>query len=290
MKVKMIDTCSRLAHLAEDMRIGNDFILLDSSVPDKSAFNCPYKLDVLVGSLIVRGSVKGLINLDEYQISAPCLITVLPGQILQLVDYSDDFSVVHVIYSKEFINTLSKFFNEKFIYHLDFHNNPVLELTGEESDSFANYYSKVRKALSDLDNPYRTEVITHITMLFFYEVSYRYHQTSERKPKTSRERLVDNFLNLVQANHAEHRLLDFYADKLCITPKYLTTLVKKQTGTSATDWIEKYVILEAKAMLKSTNLTIQQISEELNFSSQTFFGKFFRRLAGVSPSDYRKNG
>jgi hypothetical protein len=97
------------------MRIGNDFILRDSSVPDKSAFNCPYKLDVLVGSLIVKGNVKGLINLDEYQISAPCLITVLPGQILQLVDYSSDFSAMHVIYSKEFINTLSKFFSEKFI-------------------------------------------------------------------------------------------------------------------------------------------------------------------------------
>jgi AraC-like DNA-binding protein len=176
------------------------------------------------------------------------------------------------------------------IYYLDISNNPVLELTDEELDSFANYYSKVRKVLSDVDNPYRTEVITHMTVLFFYEVSYRYHKTSERKPKTSRERLVDSFLNLVQANHSEHRLLDFYADKLGITPKYLTTLVKKQTGTSATDWIEKYVILEAKAMLKSTNLTINQISDELNFSSQTFFGKFFRRLAGVSPSDYRKNG
>ncbi|MBM6670761.1 AraC family transcriptional regulator [Phocaeicola coprophilus] len=80
----------------------------------------------------------------------------------------------------------------------------------------------------------------------------------------------------------------FYYEKLCLTPKYLTTVIKKESGVSAADWIERYVILQAQALLKSTDLTIQQISDKLNFSSQVFFGKYFKRLVGMSPKEYRK--
>jgi AraC-like DNA-binding protein len=66
-------------------------------------------------------------------------------------------------------------------------------------------------------------------------------------------------------------------------------VIKENSNMSATEWIDNSVILEARAMLKSTNMTIQQISEELNFPSQTFFGKFFKRVVGVSPKEYRKN-
>lgn len=67
-------------------------------------------------------------------------------------------------------------------------------------------------------------------------------------------------------------------------------LVRNVSGKTASDWIDNFVLLEAKIMLKSTNLTIQQISQELDFPSQTFFGKYFKRLSGVSPKEYRENG
>ena len=87
---------------------------------------------------------------------------------------------------------------------------------------------------------------------------------------------------------ASLRRLNFYADKLCLTPKYMSTIIRQTSGKTAGNWIDDYVLLEAKALLKSTNMTIQQISDELNFPSQSFFGKYFKRLTGVSPKEYKK--
>jgi len=85
----------------------------------------------------------------------------------------------------------------------------------------------------------------------------------------------------------EHRDVGFYADKMNMTAKYMTTLVKKASGKSALQWIEDYVILEAKAQLTSTVNTIQQIAFDLNFPSQSLFGRYFKRAVSMSPSDYR---
>jgi AraC-like DNA-binding protein len=98
---------------------------------------------------------------------------------------------------------------------------------------------------------------------------------------------VDRFLNLVQENFREQRDINFYADRMCLTPRYLSRLIKKNSGYFAGEWINNHVILEAKALLKSTNMTIQQISDELNFPSQSFFGKYFKRITGMSPKEYR---
>jgi len=101
--------------------------------------------------------------------------------------------------------------------------------------------------------------------------------------------LLDNFLEVLQKHYKVERGVDFYADKLCLTPKYLSTVIRQTSGKTAGEWIDEYVMLEAKALLKSTKMTIQQISDELNFPSQSFFGKYFKRLEGVPPKVYRES-
>ncbi|MBQ6938337.1 MAG: AraC family transcriptional regulator, partial [Muribaculaceae bacterium] len=85
----------------------------------------------------------------------------------------------------------------------------------------------------------------------------------------------------------EHRDIGFYADRLCVSNKYLSSLLKQETGITALEWIEKYVVMYAKNCLSSTAMTVQQISDELNFSTQSVFGKYFKRVEGVSPMTYR---
>jgi AraC-like DNA-binding protein len=119
-------------------------------------------------------------------------------------------------------------------------------------------------------------------------LTYQSHILSGSDPQSSQGILLDRFMNLVKENFREQRDVGFYADKLCLTPKYLSKVIRDNSGSSADEWIDNYVTLEAKALLKSTNMTIQQISEELNSPSQSFFGKYFKRIVGVSPSEYRK--
>jgi AraC-like DNA-binding protein len=101
--------------------------------------------------------------------------------------------------------------------------------------------------------------------------------------------MCDRFIGLVAEHFKQHRDLDFYADKLCISKKYLSTLLKEHTGMTAFMWIEQYVVLYAKSSLSSTKMTIQQVSDELNFPSQSVFGKYFKRIEGISPKAYRES-
>lgn len=101
--------------------------------------------------------------------------------------------------------------------------------------------------------------------------------------------LADKFLKLVEMNYKAEREINFYAGKLSLTPKYLSKLIREISSNSASEWIHRYVMLEAKSLLRSTNMTIQQISDELNFTSQSFFGKYFKQHEGMSPKDYRNS-
>ncbi len=102
-------------------------------------------------------------------------------------------------------------------------------------------------------------------------------------------RVPERFLNLVQKHFKKERFLKFYAEKLDLTPKHLSRTMKNLTGFTAVEWIERYVVLEAKVMLKASNLNIQQISDELNFPSQSFFGKYFKKNVGMSPKEFRNS-
>ena len=93
---------------------------------------------------------------------------------------------------------------------------------------------------------------------------------------------------MLKQNYKQHRDANFYAEKLCLTPKYLSTLIKEHTGKTLHEWIDEYVTTESKALLRSTKITIDQISNNLNFPSQDTFSKFFKRVVGISPSEYRK--
>ena len=101
--------------------------------------------------------------------------------------------------------------------------------------------------------------------------------------------LFEQFIKLVSIHHTSHRNVTFYADKLCLTPKYLSKLIKNATGKSAPEWIDSFVILDAKNMLKYSNDTIKEIVYRLNFPNQSVFYKFFKARTGMTPSEYRKS-
>lgn len=124
------------------------------------------------------------------------------------------------------------------------------------------------------------EIVRHLTIAFFYGLGYYFHKQTDDSRETRNEILMRNFLKQLQTHHKQERKLEFYADKLCLSAKYLSQTIKNSSGKTAGEWIDEYVMLEAKALLKSTNMTIQQISDELNFPSQSFFGKFLKDLQG----------
>lgn len=104
-----------------------------------------------------------------------------------------------------------------------------------------------------------------------------------------REEYCFRFIDLLAKLPKISRRVDFYADKLCLTPKYLTTLIREATGKSAKDWIDDFIISNAQFLLRHSDMSIQQIASELNFPNQSFFGKFFKEHTGYAPSELRSN-
>ena len=274
-----------LGKMGQMESIDNDFILLENPFISTS-FNYPFKTDAATAIIIIKGTTKGKINLKPYTTTAPGFVILLPDQILEYEYISEDFSGLFIVMSKKFTASLN--FEDSFPLFLSIRNNPFIAMTNDEIEALVAYFSILKRAVQKTDNPNRVEVLKHLIKAFFYNTGYKYHKIEERK-KTKNEMLVENFLNHVQAHYREQRGVEFYANKLFLTPKYLSKVIKENSGQSANDWIDSYVILEAKALLKSSNKTIQQISDELNFPSQSFFGKYFKRQVGISPKDYKKS-
>ncbi|MDR1130677.1 MAG: helix-turn-helix domain-containing protein [Prevotellaceae bacterium] len=268
--------------------IGDDFILLENpDITDVSTY--PFKLDVLVTAICLRGTMQGSINMQSYTFQGPNLIVVFPGQIVKYESISDDFSGIFIIVSQKFISDLKINVKEALSLNFSLHQKPWIPLNEQGLNVLMLHFEIMKKVMRvNMENPYCIEMVRHITMSAFYGMGFHFHLFTVKGKKSKREMLVEKFLDLVQTHYREQRELGFYADKLCLTPKHLSKVVRETSSTTASGWIENHVILEAKALLKSTDMTIQQISEEMNFPSQSFFGKYFKRCTGMSPSEYKK--
>jgi len=269
--------------------INEDIILLDKPVIF-STFQYPFKTDVTAAIICIKGIMSGFINLKPYTTNGPCLVTILPEQILEYKSISDDFSGLFIIMSKRFTDNLMTNINERLPLSLSIMDNPVISLEEGVLEGMIDYFEMLKKIVQEKDHPYRLEVAQHLTLAFFYGIGENFHKRLDKKKKTHHEALVEKFLQLVQDYHKEQRGLEFYAGKLCLTPKHLSKVVRETSGRPANDWIDEHVVLIAKALLKSTNMTIQQVGDELNFPSQSFFGKYFKRVTGMSPREYKRKG
>jgi len=275
------------AEILTDYSIDNDIILLDKPFIS-STFQYPFKVDVTAIIVCTKGTAEGTINLKPYITNEACLIIVLPGQIMEHKYISDDFSGLFIIMSSKFTDSLIPNVADRLPLLLSVRENPVINLGEEGLDGMINYFNLLKKVVRVKEHPYRLETVRYLTLAFFYGGGVFFHNVSDNEKMTQRETIVDKFLRLVQIHYKEERGLEFYANKLCITAGYLSKVVKETSRKPANDWIDEHITLEAKALLKSTNMTIDQISEELNFPSQSFFGKYFKRVTGMSPSEYKK--
>ena len=258
----------------------------------RSVLESPRKFNF---QLLVRhfaGSAKIKVDMVEYDLSEPInLIRVMSGQILMVEHISDDFDGVVVIMPNSFLESMLVYMNNALPFNVATRSNCVKHLSNSEVDLSDMFLKAIVQVLRNQTNPHLDRVLQHVMMAIFYSSEeIRNQLETESGAYTSADAISKEFMRLVKDNFRSERQLQFYADKLCITPRYLSRVVKECTGSSAADWIERYVVLEARALLKSTSMTIQQISDELNFPSQTFFGKYFKRRVGMSPKLYRRQG
>lgn len=271
-----------------DEIMGNDFWIFDRFTASMlMMLKDPVKLTSSTSIFVRQGSFRLYINLMPYEGKGPAIVNVRHGETMQIIEASADLYASFIVLSKRFVDDIFLHVNDvanmTAIYH-----QPVVSLPEELVPKFENLYESLHLVADDKSNPLVLKAIEHSLIAFYYRYAYRCYNLVESGMDTA-SRLSDSFIKLVQENFKSQRFLDFYAESLGVSAKHLSRTIKSQTGYSAASWIERYLILEAKILLKSTNLTVQQISDSLNFPSQSFFGKYFKKHVGASPKAYRNS-
>ena len=248
----------------------------------------PIKFAASSWIFIFKGTCKADINLVTYDIKAPAVVSVQSSQIMQPKYLSHDFNATVMVVSKRLAENLFMFMNNSPLSALAA-RHPVTSIPDALLPAFERFIQTTRDIVSDTGNPYGLQALLYNILYFIHREGYKVYEPYANEIVSRQGRMSDQFLILVQKHFRKERFLDFYASLLEVTPKHLSRTVKKQTGFTAVEWIERYVILEAKVLLKSSNLNIQQIADELNFPSQSFFGKYFKKLTGLSPKEFRNS-
>lgn len=246
----------------------------------------PLKFTSNVSIFVKQGECDVELDLIKHIIKAPCLVNIKQNQILQLNNFSEDFNASFIVLSRRFCDNLFLLLKNTSAFGTA-SLNQVVKVPDNLIIRFEKFYDHIREIFNDSRDINSYQAMTLAIASFFYECGTKcYHPVLGALPKGS-NRLAEKFVMLVQQNFRKERFLDFYANKLEVSNKHLSRTVKDITGFTAVEWIDRFVILEAKVLIKSTNMTIQQIADELNFNSQSFFGKYFKKHTGISPKNFR---
>jgi len=254
-------------------------------------FKSHFRSDYLTVLLIVKGEITFSLNLEEYTAKQNSLVIVAPNAIKKIAVVSKDTIVSGVNFTIEFLTAIGMPKNAvDLLEYFSPHFSPLWNLDKKDASAVQRFVKQLHNRIILLnEHVYGKELLYHTFYIFLYEVyglSNKYAAPFHHH-MTRKENLVKNFTQLVQKQCSAQRKVNAFAEQLHITPKYLTETVKEITGKTAGEMIDDFVLLEAKLLLDNPALSIAEISDELHFSDQSFFGKFFKRHTGLSPREYR---
>jgi AraC-like DNA-binding protein len=271
-----------------------NFIISDKSValpPMTSDY--PFVVDGVIFAICIKGQGKVKINFKEYEIKENTIITVLPSFVIEYLERTEDLMVEFLIFSIDFMTEMPPATRDIDIPR-SLVQSPCIEISAAEAERYIEFHSFIVKQYKRKDHPFRVQMAIGLLYSLLSEVGGFYYSRmqevdQEVRASSHQEEQVSAFFKLLLQHHKSEKSLQFYADKMFLTPKYLSTIVKDRTGRTAFTWINEALIASAKYLLKTTNNTILQISDELNFPNASFFGRFFKKHTGVTPVQYREN-
>ena len=263
-----------------------------NSASEMEIFRVPSRLNALIIGVGTEGETSLTSNLQEFRLKKDSLFIFSPKHILQ-VQSNNRFKAHLIVIAPDFLKRINLDTLRMMPLFLQFGSLPCMELTHAESQSLRSFISMVEQELKGSETDFSSEIIGGLIAATIYKVGdilthYLTEHPEVDSPIHNRaEEYFRQFTELLGEHYKHERSVGFYARQLCITPKYLTTLIKRISGKSVSEWIDNYVILEAKTLLKYSNMSVQEIAYYLNFPNQSFFGSYFKRNAGMSPSQYK---
>jgi AraC family transcriptional regulator, transcriptional activator of pobA len=238
--------------------------------------------------LCQRGTGKFQIENKRYEIEENDIAISLPSHPIKDLQCSDDFNASCLLVSLELMSKNNPDIGWGIKAFLFSKENPVVHLSESDAEKCLDNFNMLQQKFQNTEHRFREEIVNLQLQMFIMDMWNIFSKEIEkRRISDQKGSLFERFLRLVEEHCMEEREIEFYAGKLFITPKYLTEVSKKNSGKTASYWIQNYTTQRLIILLQNKNLTFTEIADTLNFSSQSFFSRYVRKVLGVSPSEYR---
>ena len=241
----------------------------------------PFTINDFRMGFVIRGHAQVRVNLVEKDLRPGMFLFVGPGSILHPVSYTEDLEIYGIGLFDDFpMPQLPSAFNGQV---RDFQVK-----VSEDDITTARHIIDTLWHLVHQPDYNRMAVSSLVAALMhLYDGAYHRHTDMLNALRSREQTIFDSFIQLVNQHCAEQHQIGFYADRLCLTKRYLSTVIRQTSGVTAKEWIDRALITRIKVELMHTDKTILQISEELTFPNPSFFSKYFKRIIGSTPGEYR---
>lgn len=289
-KENIIDSDLQKTKLWGDAKYIEDDIIIIDKISDANIPNEPRRMNFIVLALCTEGKATYTLDTQEITISRNDVLIILDRHVVSNFNASKDLQALCIMISVRFFFETIRNVSDVSSLLLFSRNHPVVGLSDKEADTFKSYFYLLKDKAADGSNLFRRNVVRTLTLAMFYDLSNVIQRVLETGGirQTSSELIFTRFIKLLEENFKHERRVSWYAQQLYITPKYLSETVKNVSHRSPNEWIDSYVTVEMRILLRNSAKSIKEIAEELNFANQSFFGKYFKEHVGLSPSEYRK--
>lgn len=271
--------------------LSDDLLITTLDVARNTTADYPASIDGFSAIIMMAGEASLTIDMQPYHIKPDTIVFFNPDSIIRTVKCSSNAAAYFLAFSRSFVNEIQIDLSTSLPVYMRFGKAPVLEVTPADVSEIRQLFQLIKTMLRSDKERYRHEIIRTLFTTAFYLITEINRRETHAAIKQGRcEVLFDEFMSLVKQHGKRERNVSFYARELDITPKYLSSVVKEVSGKTAARWIDESVVLEAKTLLKYSGMSILQIATHLNFSTQSFFGKYFKQHTGTSPSRYKRKG
>lgn len=270
----------------------NDSSIIEvNTESNRDIFKDPVRVDAYVFVICSDGQIELSCNQSCITLSADSMFLYSPGSVVRLNALEPSHLDV-IVFNHEFFGRLGLKPDDVPYQYRILRERQVFTLSKKDRCHLQALLSVASEFISmDKSNFHYCEMVKSAFKTFIYRAFYLISQQSGRfayDSLTSQGNShFDRFIRILEENYKKEHSINFYSQKMGLSPKYMSLMIKKVSGKLATEWIDEYVILEAKNLLRYSSLSIQEIAYSLNFSNQSFFGKYFKRHTGVSPNTYR---